>query len=364
MMMMVRSSRVMMACAVAAVVACAVAGIVVGWAATHGTARQGSGTPGTVPPGSTGAGLRPAAPRNGLIAFAAVHGSASAVYTVQPDGSGLHRLPLPVALGPTALAWSPDGMQIAFAATNFRAHEDSNLYVVRADGHGLRQLTHGLLGVSDVTWSPDGQWIAFAGWVRGAPAAFAIRATGTGLHPILAGVSVRSLAWGPGGLLAVSGTPSPASARWQGKEGVWTVSVSGRAARLVAGPLPLPKAFGTQLTVRGWPPDGRWLLIQDAPRYGELSVVPAAGGQPRVILDCPQQTCTVIAGTGMGAPPYYRNNIFNVAWSPDGRIIVFTVQSAAGDSFYTVPAAGGRLAPLRVPGSSPRNISGLSWQPA
>jgi dipeptidyl aminopeptidase/acylaminoacyl peptidase len=339
--------------------ACAVAGIVAGC-----TAPQGPATHGTVPGGSSGAGLRPAAHRNGLIAFAAVHASASDIFTVQPGGSGLHRLPLPVALGPTALAWSRDGTQIAFAATNFSAHEASSLYVVRADGHGLRQLTHGLVGVSDVTWSPDGQWIAFAGWVRGAPAAFAIRVTGTGLHPILTGFSVRSLAWGPGGLLAFSGTPSPASARWQGQEGVWTVSVNGRDLRQVTGPLPLPKALGTQLTVRGWSPDGRSLLIQDAPRYGELSVVPAAGGQPHVILDCPLQTCAVIAGTDMGAPPFYRDNIFNVAWSPDGRVIVFTVQSAAGDSFYTVPAVGGPLAALSIPGNSPRSIGGLSWQPA
>ena len=192
---------------------------------------------------------------------------------MQPDGSGLHRLPLPAALGPSALAWSPDGRQIAFAATNFRAHEDSNLYVVQADGHGLRQLTRGLLGVGDITWSPDGQWIAFTGWVRGAPAAFAIRVTGTGLHPILAGFSVGSLAWGPGGLLAFSGTPSAAGARWRGKQGVWTASVNGRDLRRVAGPLPLPGALGTLLTVLGWSPDGRSLLIQDAPRYGELSVV-------------------------------------------------------------------------------------------
>ena len=120
------------------------------------------------------------------------------------------------------------------------------------------------------------------------------------------------------------------------------------------------------LTVLGWSPDGRSLLIQDAPRYGELSVVPAAGGQPRVILDWPMLTCTVITPPPMESPPFYRNDLFGVAWSPDGRIIVCMVGSAAGiagDSLYTVPAAGGRLTPLSVPGS-PRYIGGLSWQPA
>jgi WD40 repeat protein len=358
-----RPSRVVTACAVAALMASAVAGIAIGRAATQGPARQGPGTRGTVPVAGTGAGLGPAAHRNGLIAFE----NASGIYTVRPDGSGLHRLPLPAALGPAGgLAWSPDGRQIAFAATNIRAHEDSNLYVVQADGHGLRQLTHGLLGVDEVTWSPDGQWIAFTGDVRWTPAVFAVRATGTGLHRILAGFSVNSLAWGPGGLLAFSG--------WQGKSllistgtkwGVWTARVNGRDLRQVAGPVP-PGPLGGPPFVLGWSPDGRSLLIQDAPRYGELSVMPAAGGQPHVILDCPMQTCTVITSPIPGAPSWYRNNISNVAWSPDGRIIVCTVGSAAGtagDSFYTVPAAGGRLAPLSVPGR-PRYIGGLSWQPA
>ncbi len=353
-----RPSRVMVACAAAALMACALAGIVVGRAATQGSARHGS----TVPRGSAGASLRLAGHRNGLIAFA----RASGIYTVQPDGSGLHRLPLPAALGPGDLAWSPAGTQIAFAATNFRAHEDSNLYLVQADGHGLRQLTHGLLGVGDVTWSPDGQWIAFTGWVRGTPAAFAIRAAGTGLHLILAGFSVRSLAWGPGGLLAFSGTRSAASPRWQGKQGVWTADVNGSDLRQVARPV-LPGALGTLPAVLGWSPGGRSLLIEDAPRYGELSVVPAAGGPPRVILDCPMQTCTVITPPPMESPPFYRNDIAGVAWSADGRIILCTVESATGtgrDGLYTVPTAGGRLTPFRMAGSSEGNILGLSWQPA
>jgi WD40 repeat protein len=349
------------------IMACAVVGLVAGCAFPRGAARQGSVTQFTVPRFLAGTAVRSVAPRNGLIAFTAPYANTTAIYTVQPDGSGLHRLPLPVALLPTALAWSPDGIQIAFAATDIRAHEDSNLYVVQADGHGLRRLTHGLLGVGSMTWSPDSQWIAFTGDVLWTPAAFAIRVTGTGLHRILAGFSVSSLAWGPVGLLAFSGTRSPASARWQGKEGVWTARVSGRDLRRVTGPVP-PGPLGPGLYVLGWSPDGRSLLIQDAPRYGELSVIPAAGGPPHVLLDCPMQTCTVITPhVILGPPPFYRNGISNIAWSPDGRIIVCTVGSAAGtagDSFYTVPAAGGRLAPLRVPGRSPENIAGLSWQPA
>src|SRR5262249_42533749 len=86
----------------------------------------------------------------------------------------------------------------------------SHLYVVGADGRGLRQLTHGLLGVSALAWSPDGHWIAFTGFPNYVAAAFVVRATGTGLRRILPRFRVRSLAWGPTGRLAIAGTlPGP-----------------------------------------------------------------------------------------------------------------------------------------------------------
>ena len=317
-------------------------------------------------PGSPAAGgvgrSAPVVKRDGLLAFSGGNPGPDAVYTVHPDGSKLRRLPVPAALDPAAVAWSPDGRQLAFVANDIPAHEDWNLYVVGAAGRGLRQLTHGLLGVGDLAWSPGGRWIAFAGFTNDVAAAFVIRSNGTRLRRIVPRFRVTSLAWGPAGRLALAGTPVPAPASWLRSQAIWTVSVNGSQARRVVGPTTAPPVLTSGLAVIGWSPDSRALLIQNAPRYGDISIVPATGGHPRVILHCPFHICTVRPGTVPGAPPSFKRYIDNMAWSPDGRTIIFIIDTAAASRMYTVSAHGGRPRQLNIPGR-PADVLGIAWQP-
>ncbi len=66
------------------------------------------------------------------------------------------KLELESVTGPT---WSPDGSRLVFSGSNGGI---TDLYLVNADGTGLRRLTHDKFGDLMPQWSPDGKTIAFA----------------------------------------------------------------------------------------------------------------------------------------------------------------------------------------------------------
>ena len=87
-------------------------------------------------------------------------------YLVSTDGSGARKLPYI----PLIAVWSPDGRQIAFVgnvgdratgAWGARSKDDSEIYVMNADGSGTRRLTHNVGYDGEPAWSPDGRKIAF-----------------------------------------------------------------------------------------------------------------------------------------------------------------------------------------------------------
>jgi TolB protein len=133
----------------------------------------------------------------------------SKLYVVNADGSG-HRVLTRVGNGRKAsLAWSPDGRKLAFLADGGCGQFCFNLYVLNSDGSGLRNLTSklaaaGRLGAgpaSDSVWSPDGQKIAFVR-LNTRLGVYVVNADGSGvrnLTPKPMGAAYAAPAWSPNG---------------------------------------------------------------------------------------------------------------------------------------------------------------------
>ena len=82
-----------------------------------------------------------------------------AIYSVRPDGTGRRTI---VRLARNARgavedpqpSWSPDAHWIAFCQLRNEAVEASNIWIVRADGTGLRRVTHSSEFDTDPSWAP------------------------------------------------------------------------------------------------------------------------------------------------------------------------------------------------------------------
>src|SRR5437660_1613090 len=103
---------------------------------------------------STAAGLK------GTIAFHSNRDGDFDIYVMNADGSGVRQL-THTTVHEFDPIWSPDGKQIAFQSDR---DGDTDLYTMNADGSGVRQLTND--PASDegdhAGWSPDGERIVFS----------------------------------------------------------------------------------------------------------------------------------------------------------------------------------------------------------
>jgi dipeptidyl aminopeptidase/acylaminoacyl peptidase len=233
--------------------------------------------------------------RDGLIAFTRAVGSEPGqIYVVRPNGTGLRQI-THRRRGAGAPAWSPDGRRLAFGGNDRKGRVH---VIVKRLGGRVRQITHGNDLFTDPAWSPDGRRIA-----------------------------VRRLHWDKLGY---------------SHESIVVMRADGRRRQVVYGPD--TRTIGTP----AFSPDGQTIAFgrTDTDIKGadlNIYVMPAGGGTPRLITE----------GDWQDHPD----------WSPDGSLIAYTygafddvrvmrpdgtgdapiTDDLAGDSRPSWAPSGGRL---------------------
>jgi Tol biopolymer transport system component len=91
-----------------------------------------------------------------------VVGRADGLYLIGPHGDDVR---LVTDVGPaTQPAWSPDRTRIAFASPDADEQQVGALYVINADGTGLRRLAEQVAAHRWPVWSPDGTKLAYTSY--------------------------------------------------------------------------------------------------------------------------------------------------------------------------------------------------------
>jgi len=196
-------------------------------------------------------------------------------------------------------SWSPDGLQIAFTSNR---DGDDEIYVMNADGSGLRQLTVNTAFDCCPDWSPDGSKLVFnSNWPDGDQDIYVIGSDGTGLINLTNSPGDdRNPAWSP------DGTRIAFDARRDGQAEIYVMNADG------TNQVRLTHLFSAERSP-AWHPSGT-LIAYDS---NQIESQPEAQGDHDIFIMYSDGTNQIRLFDTPGEDRW-------PAWSPDGQYISFT----------------------------------------
>lgn len=281
------------------------------------------------------------------VAFLVAAGVNTSLEIVNDDGSGRAILASDTWWD-LAYSWSPDGARIVFGG----GHDSASIgiYVVNADGTGLRRLTTDPewvgIGVSDVVWSPDGSRIAFAG-----PGGLEVmNSDGTGRTSIANMCGLRAaISWSPDGRKIAYCARSPDG----GWPEIYVSNADGSGqTRITRGYRGPSNCCGDENTSPAWSPDGSRIA------YNHRSNADHDG------YTSTSHDVRVINADGTGDTSLTRTTLpiaLDPVWSPVGaRLALWSNSNNGPYEIYVINADGSAPAPV-TSGASSGGCPHISW---
>jgi Tol biopolymer transport system component len=223
------------------------------------------------------------------------------LYVVRADGSHLRQL-TDTSVSEQGATWAPDGKSIAVIRLTGKGAL-YRLFLNRTKPRLLYRETSSARGfMLDPTWSPDGRRVAFVSQRAGGPEIWTIGLDGT-LTQVTKAFG-DSPTWSPNGRQLAYG----------GLDGISIIGRGGRGKRALFN-TSRPDGFSV------WSPDGKWIAIRHTPvgrhEVGSLDLVNPAGTVRRrlrrggfVPVSWSPRSDAVLAVKGTGKPPNSQSQLF------------------------------------------------------